>query len=58
MLPPEILAQLAPTPADPRPVLLTIAGLGLGGAEPIASNDQEATRRLNRRVEFRIVGLQ
>ena len=26
MLPPEILAQLAPTPADPRPVLLTIAG--------------------------------
>ncbi|MBH8567599.1 OmpA family protein [Microvirga sp. STS02] len=35
-----------------------ITGLGLGGAEPIASNDQEATRRLNRRVEFRIVGLQ
>ncbi|WP_216726591.1 tRNA (adenosine(37)-N6)-dimethylallyltransferase MiaA [Hymenobacter siberiensis] len=26
MLPPEILAQLAPTAADPRPVLLTIAG--------------------------------
>jgi len=25
-LPPEILAQLAPTAADPRPVLLTIAG--------------------------------
>ena len=35
-----------------------ITGLGLGGAEPLASNDQEATRRLNRRVEFRIVGLQ
>ena len=34
-----------------------IVGLGLGGAEPIASNDQETTRRLNRRVEFRIVGL-
>ena len=34
-----------------------ITGLGLGGAEPIASNEQEATRRLNRRVEFRIVGL-
>ncbi|WP_233254056.1 tRNA (adenosine(37)-N6)-dimethylallyltransferase MiaA [Hymenobacter sedentarius] len=26
MLPPSILAQLAPTAADPRPVLLTIAG--------------------------------
>ncbi len=26
MLPPHILAQLAPTAADPRPVLLTIAG--------------------------------
>ena len=26
MLPPAILAQFAPTPADPRPVLLTIAG--------------------------------
>jgi outer membrane protein OmpA-like peptidoglycan-associated protein len=31
-----------------------ITGLGLGGAEPIAGNEQEATRRLNRRVEFRI----
>ena len=31
-----------------------ITGLGLGGAEPVASNEQEATRRLNRRVEFRI----
>ena len=26
LLPPSLLAQLAPTPADPRPVLLTIAG--------------------------------
>ncbi|GAC1371863.1 MAG: tRNA (adenosine(37)-N6)-dimethylallyltransferase MiaA [Hymenobacter sp.] len=26
MLPPSLLSQLAPTPADPRPVLLTIAG--------------------------------
>ena len=26
MLHPDILAQLAPTPADPRPVLLTVAG--------------------------------
>jgi len=34
-----------------------ITGLGLGGAEPLASNEQEATRRLNRRVEFRITGL-
>ncbi len=34
-----------------------VAGLGLGGAEPIASNEQEATRRLNRRVEFRIISL-
>ena len=34
-----------------------ISGLGLGGAEPIASNEQEDTRRLNRRVEFRITGI-
>ena len=34
-----------------------ITGLGLGGAEPLASNEQEITRRLNRRVEFRITGL-
>ncbi|WP_165699329.1 OmpA family protein [Hymenobacter jejuensis] len=27
---------------------------GMGGANPIASNDQEETRKLNRRVEFRI----
>lgn len=33
-----------------------ITGIGLGGAEPRASNDQEPTRRLNRRVEFRITG--
>ena len=31
-----------------------ITGLGLGGAEPIASNEHEITRCLNRRVEFRI----
>ena len=35
-----------------------IAGRGLGGAEPLASNEQEATRRLNRRVEFRITSFQ
>ncbi|WP_310395449.1 OmpA family protein [Hymenobacter sp.] len=35
-----------------------ITGLGLGGAEPVASNLQEATRQLNRRVEFRIVSVQ
>jgi outer membrane protein OmpA-like peptidoglycan-associated protein len=34
-----------------------VTGNGLGGAEPIASNEQEETRRLNRRVEFRIVSL-
>ena len=33
-----------------------ISGLGLGGTEPKASNAQEATRRLNRRVEFRVTG--
>ncbi|WP_139921525.1 OmpA family protein [Hymenobacter sp. DG01] len=33
-----------------------ISGLGLGGAEPRASNDREATRQLNRRVEFRVTG--
>ncbi|MBT9392981.1 OmpA family protein [Hymenobacter sp. NST-14] len=27
---------------------------GYGGSKPVASNDQEETRRLNRRVEFRI----
>ncbi|WP_082318068.1 OmpA family protein [Hymenobacter sp. DG25A] len=35
-----------------------ITGIGLGGAEPIASNAQEATRQLNRRVEFRVTGMQ
>ncbi|WP_303312543.1 OmpA family protein [Hymenobacter sp. BT730] len=35
-----------------------ITGIGLGGAEPRASNDQEATRQLNRRVEFRVTGMQ
>ena len=34
-----------------------IAGIGLGGASPMASNEQEATRRLNRRVEFRITAI-
>ncbi|OON69357.1 hypothetical protein B0919_08715 [Hymenobacter sp. CRA2] len=33
-----------------------ITGIGLGGAEPRASNAQEATRQLNRRVEFRVTG--
>ncbi|WP_199243498.1 OmpA family protein [Hymenobacter sedentarius] len=35
-----------------------ITGIGFGGAQPMASNSQEFTRRLNRRVEFRITGLQ
>jgi len=34
-----------------------VSGQGFGGTQPLASNEQEATRRLNRRVEFRIVGL-
>lgn len=32
-----------------------LSGQGFGGTKPIASNDQEATRQLNRRVEFEIV---
>lgn len=32
-----------------------ISGKGYGGAKPVASNDTEETRRLNRRVEFTIV---
>ncbi|MBX0289385.1 OmpA family protein [Hymenobacter sp. HSC-4F20] len=34
-----------------------ITGLGLGGTEPRASNEREATRQLNRRVEFRVMGI-
>ena len=44
--------------ADHGVATARITGLGFGGAQPIASNEQEATRRLNRRVEFRIVGLE
>ena len=32
-----------------------IMGRGWGGEKPIASNDSELTRRLNRRVEFKIL---
>lgn len=32
-----------------------IKGKGFGGSRPIATNDSEEARRLNRRVEFRIV---
>ena len=32
-----------------------ISGIGYGGKYPIASNETEETRRLNRRVEFEIV---
>lgn len=32
-----------------------ISGTGYGGSKPIASNDTEETRKLNRRVEFTIV---
>lgn len=35
-----------------------IRGIGLGGTQPRASNDREVTRQLNRRVEFRITGVQ
>ena len=34
-----------------------VTGRGFGGTQPLASNEQEATRRLNRRVEFRITSL-
>ena len=34
-----------------------VAGTGLGGAQPAASNAQEVTRKFNRRVEFRVTGL-
>ena len=32
-----------------------ISGKGYGGTQPIASNDKEETRKLNRRVEFKII---
>ncbi|MFY0605195.1 MAG: OmpA family protein [Cyclobacteriaceae bacterium] len=32
-----------------------ITGDGFGGEKPIASNDTEATRKLNRRVEFEVI---
>ncbi len=32
-----------------------LSGKGYGGSKPIASNNSEATRRLNRRVEFTVV---
>ena len=32
-----------------------IDGEGFGGAQPVASNDSEDTRKLNRRVEFEVV---
>ena len=35
-----------------------ISGVGFGGTKPLASNAQELTRKLNRRVEFRITGVQ
>jgi|GEM_PF-2034235 len=35
-----------------------IVGRGYGGSRPRASNEQEQTRRLNRRVEFTITGLE
>ena len=31
-----------------------VSGKGYGGANPIASNDKEETRKLNRRVEFKV----
>ena len=32
-----------------------ISGKGYGGSQPITSNKSEVTRRLNRRVEFKII---
>ena len=33
-----------------------ISGKGYGGLKPVASNASESTRRLNRRVEFKVIG--
>lgn len=35
-----------------------ITGLGFGGTQPVASNEKEVTRKLNRRVEFRVTSVQ
>jgi outer membrane protein OmpA-like peptidoglycan-associated protein len=32
-----------------------IKGIGFGGTQPLVSNDKEETRKMNRRVEFKIV---
>jgi outer membrane protein OmpA-like peptidoglycan-associated protein len=32
-----------------------ITGIGYGGSKPVADNSRELTRRLNRRVEFKIL---
>ncbi len=37
---------------------IRITGTGFGGEQPIAPNETEETRRLNRRVEFRVTGLE
>jgi outer membrane protein OmpA-like peptidoglycan-associated protein len=34
-----------------------VTSIGFGGAQPAASNAQEMTRKINRRVEFRVTGM-